>query len=371
MIDGYLLRQVINKVGEIHFNSGDEVHTLGHLYESMLREMRDAAGDSGEFYTPRPLVRFIVAATNPKIGETVLDPACGTGGFLAEAFTYLEKQCRTVEHRRALQSASIFGGEAKPLPYLLCQMNLVLHGLEAPRIDPLNSLRHKIAGIGDAQRVDVIVTNPPFGGEEGSGIAGNFPADRRTAETALLFLQLIMRKLRRNPAGRAAVVVPHGTLFGDGVCAKIKRDLIEQFNLHTVIRLPEGVFEPYTPIPTNILFFDRTGPTREIWYYQVPPPEGRRKYTKTMPMKFEDFADCLKWWNNRRQGKNAWKVKPSDVLKFDKKGELLSSNLDIKNPRGDEEIEHLPPEQLVKRIRERESEIATLMAEVETLLVEA
>ena len=209
MINGYLLRDVINKVSDIHFTSSDEIHTLGHLYESMLKEMRDAAGDSGEFYTPRAVVRFMVEVMNPKLGEVILDPACGTGGFLVESFKHLEKQCKTVEDRQILQNQSIFGGEAKSLPYLLAQMNLVLHGLESPKIDPLNSLRFPLREIGDRDRVDIIMTNPPFGGEEERGILGNFPEDKQTSETALLFLQLIMRKLRRpdhpRPSGRGRV----------------------------------------------------------------------------------------------------------------------------------------------------------------------
>src|SRR6266478_5789377 len=197
MINGYLLRDVINKVAGIHFGSSEELHTLGALYETMLREMRDAAGDSGEFYTPRPVVRFMVAVTDPKLGETILDPASGTGGFLVEAFEHLEKQCKTVQDREQLQKRSIFGGEAKPLPYLLAQMNLLLHGLESPRISPNNSLSVRITEIGEKDRVDIILTNPPFGGEEERGILANFPSDKQTAETALLFLQLIMRKIRR------------------------------------------------------------------------------------------------------------------------------------------------------------------------------
>ena len=268
MINGYLLRDVINKVDEIHFASSDEIHTLGTLYETMLREMRDAAGDSGEFYTPRPLVRFMVQATDPRLGETVLDPACGTGGFLVESYTHLLEKARTVKDREIL-GKSVLGGEAKPLPYLLSQMNLLLHGVEYPRISAGNSLATRIAEIGERDRVDVILTNPPFGGEEEAGIRDNFPPDRRTSETALLFLQLIMRRLRRSPrAGygpaRAAVVVPNGTLFGDGIAARIKEELLTDFNLHTIVRLPSGVFAPYTNIPTNVLFFERTAPASRM-----------------------------------------------------------------------------------------------------------
>jgi type I restriction enzyme M protein len=363
MINGYLLRDVINKISDIHFTSSDEIHTLGHLYESMLKEMRDAAGDSGEFYTPRPVVRFIVEVMNPRLGEVILDPACGTGGFLVESFKHLEKQCKMVEDRRILQTESIFGGEAKPLPYLLAQMNLVLHGLESPKIDPLNSLRFPLREIGDRDRVDIIMTNPPFGGEEERGILGNFPEDKQTSETALLFLQLIMRKLRRPPKpGRAAVVVPNGTLFGDGICARIKEELLKDFNLHTIFRLPNGVFAPYTSIPTNLLFFDRSHPTEEVWYYEQPLPEGRKNYTKTQPIQFEEFAGCLAWWSKREENDCAWKVLASELL-------ANGCNLDRKNPNAATDFEHLPPEQLVDDILKKEQRILAIVTEIKGLLI--
>ncbi len=362
MINGYLLRDVVNKVDGIHFSSSDEIHTLGHLYESMLKEMRDAAGDSGEFYTPRTVVRFMVAVTDPRMGEIVLDPACGTGGFLVESFAHLEKQCKTVQQREILQTRSLIGGEAKPLPYLLAQMNLLLHGLETPQIDPLNSLRFPLKEIGDKDRVDIILTNPPFGGEEERGILSNFSEDKQTSETALLFLQLIMRKLRRPPKpGRAGVVVPNGTLFGDGVCARIKEELLKDFNLHTIVRLPNGVFAPYTSIPTNLMFFDRSGPTKDVWYYEQPLPEGRKNYTKTQPIQFEEFADCIAWWKKRKENDRAWKVPAADILKD-------GCNLDIKNPRGKADFEHLPPEQLADDILKKELRIAEIMGEIKGLL---
>jgi type I restriction enzyme M protein len=313
MESGYLLRDVVNKVSCIHFTASEEMHTLSRLYENMLREMRDAAGDSGEFYTPRPVVKFMVDVTQPKLGETVLDPACGTGGFLVESYDHLAVTCKSVADRRVLQREMLFGQEAKSLPYMLVQMNLLLHGLEYPNIKYGNSLAVKVTEIGDSERVDVILTNPPFGGEEERGILNNFPADKQTAETALLFLQLIMRKLKR-PArgepGRAAVVVPNGTLFGDGVCARVKEEMLKGYNLHTIVRLPEGTFAPYTDIPANLLFFDRSGPTQTIWYYQVPMPEGRKKYTKTMPMQVEDMAACKEWFTAKKRVENeqAWKI---------------------------------------------------------------
>lgn len=332
MESGYLLRDVVNLIDGIHFDSSEEVHTLGRLYETLLREMRDAAGDSGEFYTPRPVVRFMVEVTDPKLGETILDPACGTGGFLTEAFLHLERQADTVEKRRIHQEDSFFGGEAKSLPFLLSQLNLLLHGLHAPRIDPGNALRFRLAEIGEDQRVNVILTNPPFGGEEEAGILNNFPEDRRTTETALLFLQLIMRRLKRAGRGRAAVVVPHGTLFGDGVSARIKADLLEKFNLHTIVRLREGVFEPYTDIATNLLFFDTSGPSKDVWFYEQPEPEGRKQYSKTAPMVFEEFEACLNWWNNRCEDDRAWKVSAKNLTERDEKGNVVKCNLDIKNP---------------------------------------
>jgi type I restriction enzyme M protein len=373
MITGYLLRDVINKVNGIHFYSSEEIHTLSHLYEAMLKEMRDAAGDSGEFYTPRPVVKFMVEVLNPKLGETILDPACGTGGFLVESYNHLEEQCKTVEDRRILQEKTLFGVEAKPLPFMLCQMNLLLHGLEYPQIRHDNSLAVRLSEIGDKDRVDIILTNPPFGGEEEPGIQNNFPDDKRTSETALLFLQLIMRKLKRpghgsEHGGRAAVVVPNGTLFGDGVCARIKEELLKNFNLHTIVRLPKGVFSPYADIPTNILFFDRANPTKKIWYYQVPAPHGRKQYTKTNPLQYDEFSDCLKWWNKRKENDFSWLVKAEDILKYDQQGNLFSVNLDVKNPNTPNGLEHLPPEKLVEDILQKETGILEVLQEIKSIL---
>ncbi|MEQ8288730.1 MAG: class I SAM-dependent DNA methyltransferase [Gammaproteobacteria bacterium] len=441
MESGYLLRDVLNKVNGIHFTASEEMHTLSRLYENMLKEMRDAAGDSGEFYTPRPVVKFMVEVTNPLLGETVLDPACGTGGFMVEAYEHLAASCKSVAQRRVLQEESLFGQEAKPLPYMLVQMNLLLHGLEYPNIRYGNTLTQKVTEIGDSERVDVILTNPPFGGEEERGILNNFPADKQTAETALLFLQLIMRKLKRpsqGKAGRAAVVVPNGMLFGDGVCARIKEELLKDFNLHTIVRLPEGTFSPYTDIPSNLLFFDRTGPTKTIWYYQVPLPEGRKKYSKTMPMQFEDMAECQKWFleEKRVETEQAWKIDFKKLLdnaiseatprweaakdaasrakklerqakdvqadlkllaKDDSKRVKLKSridelsaaaadcrklqaseqgagdtiywpvfNLDYKNPRSVDALEHQHPQDLIESILNKENEVLRLLEEIRT-----
>jgi type I restriction enzyme M protein len=245
-------------------------------------------------------------------------------------------------------------------------MNLLLHGLDSPQIDPGNALRFKLSEIGEKERVDVILTNPPFGGEEEKGVQGNFPEDRQTSETALLFLQLIMRKLKRQPTSakrpaRAAVVVPNGTLFADGVCARIKEELLKEFNLHTIVRLPNGVFAPYTSIPTNILFFERSGPTNEVWYYEQPLPEGRKNYTKTQPMQFDEFKGCMAWWNKREESDQAWKVPVAELLN-------ANCNFDRKNPRANVDFEHLPPDQLADDILKKELRIAELMREIKVAL---
>lgn len=361
MVSGYLLKEVITKVDELHFQSSDEIHTLGNLYESMLQEMRNAAGDSGEFYTPRPVVKLMVKLTDPQLGETVLDPACGTGGFLSETFDHLRTQCKRAQDYEILQRRSIYGQEAKPLPYLLAQMNLVLHGLEAPSILYTNSLAVKLTELGDDQRVDVIMTNPPFGGEEEAAIKNGYPADKQTSETALLFLQLIMRRLNRK-SGRAAVVVPNGVLFGDGIAGRIKQELLTEFNLHTIVRLPNGVFAPYTAIPTNLLFFDRSGPTEDVWFYEHPLPEGRKTYTKLHSLRDEEFIPLMTWWNARVENDRAWKVPAKTLLEN-------GCNLDVKNPSAKDDLEHLPPEQLVESILAKERQIIALLEELRAELM--
>lgn len=369
MQSGYILRDVLDKVGEIHFSSSEEIHTLSHLYESMLKEMRDAAGDSGEFYTPRPLVRLIVQAVDPKPGETVLDPAAGTGGFLVEAYEHIRPLASTIAEFDRLQRSTLNGIEAKPLPYLLCQMNLLLHGVESPQIDPLNALRSRMSEIGDRDRVDVVVTNPPFGGEEEKGIQRNFPTDKQTAETALLFLQLIMRKLRRpgragSEGGRAGVVVPNGTLGSGGVGARIKESLLKEFNLHTVLRLPSGVFAPYTNIPTNVLFFDRSGPTDRVWFYEHPLPEGRKNYTKTMPLRYEEFEPFLAWWQDRVEDEHAWNLPVDQVLEYGDSGALASVDLDRSHPTRAVAESEVPPAELIRELQTAQRELLAVLGDL-------
>jgi type I restriction enzyme M protein len=335
MINGYLLRDVIDKIDEIHFTNNEETNTLSHLYESILKEMRDASGDAGEFYTPRPVVKFMVEMLNPKIGEIVYDPASGTGGFLVASFEHLKKQAKTIEQQEILQNKSIIGGEAKPLPYLLCQMNLLLHGLNYPNIDSRNSLRKPLRDIGDSERVEIILTNPPFGGEEERGILNNFPDDKKTADTALLFLQLIMRKLKRKKpnekGGRAAVVIPNSTLIANGVSGRIIKQLLTDFNVHTIVRLGDGVFAPYTDIPSNLVFFDTSKATDKIWFYEISVPEDRKKYSKTKSLKSEEFENLKKWWNNRKASENAWAINVTDAFS-NSDVNSVSISLDLKNP---------------------------------------
>jgi type I restriction enzyme M protein len=362
---GYILREVVDKLSTINFNSSDDIHAVSHFYESMLREMRDSAGDAGEFYTPRPVVRFIIDRLAPQLGERVLDPACGTCGFLVETYEQLGGEVRNPEQSKLLQD-SLMGIEKKSMPYLLGVMNLLLHGVEYPNIVERNALSTNIRQIKDAERVDVVATNPPFGGEEERGILNNFPEGMRTSETALLYFQYVMALLKR-PGGRCGMVLPNGFLFGGGVAAEVKRQLLTRFNLHTIVRLPNGVFEPYTPISTNLVFFEACAPedeetcTREVWYYELPMSEGRKKYSKTKPLQYEEFAHCIAWWNKREENERAWKVPVEQILAND-------CNLDIKNPNGKKDFEHLPPEQLVEDILRKEQRIAEIMLEIKQVL---
>lgn len=374
MINGYIIRDVSLKLSEINFKSSEDAHTLSGLYEGMLREMRDSAGDSGEFYTPRPVVRLMVRLTAPVLGERILDPACGTGGFLVETYEYLKLQVSRSDQEAALQRETLFGYEAKSLPYMLAEMNMLLHGITTPNVTLQNALARRIAEIGDSDRVDVILTNPPFGGEEEDAIKSNYPAHLQTAETALLFLQQIMRMLARPTSGhglsggRAAVVVPNGTLFGDGVSARVKALLLREFNLHTIVRLPKGVFAPYSDIATNLLFFDRAGPTEEIWYYEHPLPDGRKQYVKTKPVRYDEFEPLVGWWSNRTETARAWKVKAQDVLVYADDGTLKSCNLDVANPNDLDSSDNRTANEIVSSMLTRSKEIDQLLVEIGKLL---
>ncbi|RBY79801.1 SAM-dependent DNA methyltransferase [Geodermatophilus sp. TF02-6] len=359
MLSGYLLADLVDEVNKVSFRSSDDVHTMAHLYESMLREMRDAAGDAGEFYTPRPVIRFMVGRVDPRPGEVVMDPAAGTGGFLVEAWDHLVAAAdasETPARQRELLRGTLRGFEKKPMPYLLGQMNLLLHEVDAPRITRGNALTFSAA---DQRRdgVDVVLTNPPFGGEEEAGVKDYFPSDYRTAETSWLFLVSVMERISRSPHGRAAVVVPNGVLFDEGIGARIKEKLLREFNLHTIVRLPNGTFSPYTLIPTNILFFERGGPTKEIWFYEHPLPEGRKNYTKTKPLRYEEFADCEAWWGGAERGDRvetaqAWKVPVEDVKSY---------NFDLHNPHRPDDLAHRPPAELIEELIDTEKRILALL----------
>jgi type I restriction enzyme M protein len=323
MKNGTLMRQVINKINEINFNSSEDRHLFGDIYEQILRDLQ-SAGNAGEYYTPRAVTQFMVDMVNPRLGEKFLDPACGTGGFLTCTINNIRKNyVKSVEDEEQLQK-SIAGVEKKPLPHLLCVTNMLLHGIEVPsQIRHDNTLARPLRDYGSSDRVDVIVTNPPFGGMEEDGIESNFPATYRTRETADLFLLLIMHLLK--DGGRGAIVLPDGTLFGEGVKTRIKEKLLEECNLHTIVRLPNGVFSPYTGIKTNLLFFTKGARTKEIWFYEHPYPNGVKSYNKTKPIRIEEFEPEKAWWQKREKNERAWKVSIDEI----KAG---GYNLDIKNP---------------------------------------
>ncbi|MDY6825503.1 MAG: class I SAM-dependent DNA methyltransferase [Thermodesulfobacteriota bacterium] len=323
MKSGTLMRQVINKINEIDFNRSSDRHLFNDIYEKILKDLQ-SAGNAGEYYTPRAVTQFMVDMVAPRLGEKILDPACGTGGFLVCAIENIRQQdVKTVKDEETLQK-SIHGVEKKALPHLLCVTNMLLHEIDVPvQIQHDNTLAKPLRGYGPRDRVDVVVTNPPFGGMEEDGIENNFPKTFRTRETADLFLVLIMHILKEG--GRAAVVLPDGTLFGEGIKTRIKEKLLAECNLHTIVRLPNGVFNPYTGIKTNLLFFTKGEPTRDIWFYEHPYPPGAKSYSKTKPMRIEEFEPEKKWWKKRRQNQHAWKVSAEDIR-------AGNYNLDIKNP---------------------------------------
>ncbi len=364
MKSGTLLRQVLNKVQEtIDFNDSKSRHLFGDIYEQLLRDLQ-SAGNAGEYYTPRAVTQFAVDMVDPKLGEVLLDPACGTGGFLACAIEHVRKrQVQTPEQEAELQ-ASVRGVEKKPLPHLLAVTNMIVHGIDVPTgIRHDNALRRPLRDYGIADLVDVVVTNPPFGGQEEKLVLSNFPTSLRTTETSLLFLQLVVTLLRQG--GRAAVVLPHGVLFLDGVGSRTRELLLRECNVHTIVRLPEGVFAPYTDIPVNLLFFEKPGPTKAVWFYELPPPVNGRKYTKTKPIRTEDFQQVADWWGGRRrEGRQqtdcAWKVSIDTIAADD-------YNLDRKNPNAGDDFTRRSPVELWREVRDIENRVASVMNSIRFL----
>jgi type I restriction enzyme M protein len=361
MKSGTLLRQVANKINEINFNKLEDRHLFNEIYEKIMQDLQ-SAGNAGEYYTPRAVTQFMTDMVNPQLGEMVLDPACGTGGFLVCALENMRQQMKSPDEWQRLQK-SIMGVEKKPLPHLLCTTNLILHDIDVPLVTRDNTLsRRPLRDYTEADRVNVILTNPPFGGTEEPGVENNFPAAYRTRETADLFLLLIIQLLK--DGGIAAVVLPDGFLFGEGVKTRIKERLLERCNLQTIVRLPNGVFSPYTGIKTNLLFFTKGGPTQETWFYEHPYPEGYKSYSKTKPMRIEEFEPEKKWWHNRTENEYAWKITIDDI-------KARNYNLDLSNPHVPDE-DRGDPEELLKAYQGLLNEIATtrnsLKAELMTAL---
>lgn len=360
MKSGTLIRQVINKLNEIDFTTQKDRHLFNDIYETILRDLQ-SAGNAGEYYTPRPLTELIIECLNPKLGEKVADFACGTGGFLVSALNHLEKSIKNVEDREIYQK-TIFGIEKKPLPHLLCITNLILHDIDEPNIKRDNSLAVSIKDYPEKDKFDVIAMNPPFGGVEEEIIQYNFPAEFRTSETADLFITLIMYRLKQN--GRAGVILPDGFLFGnDNAKAAIKQKLLSEFNLHTIIRIPNGAFAPYTSISSNILFFDRTKPTEKIDYYQVPLPEGfKNGFTKTRPLQSSHLDCVIKWWNNRdKEDINAYTVTIEEIKK-------AGYNLDFKNPNIIKQEEDYSLNELLNLMNEKAKNINEIIGKLSELL---
>jgi type I restriction enzyme M protein len=366
MKSGQLLRQVINKINEVDFNNLAERQHFGDIYEQILNDLQ-SAGNAGEYYTPRAVTAFMVDRIDPKPGELLLDPACGTGGFLTCALRHMrERYVKKVEDEQQMQQA-LRAVEKKQLPHMLCVTNMLLHGIEDPSfVRHDNTLARPYISYGASDRVDIVVTNPPFGGREEDGIEANFPKQFQTRETADLFLALIIRLLK--PTGRAAVVLPDGSLFGEGVKTRLKEHVMEECNLHTIVRLPNSVFKPYASIGTNLLFFEKGEPTKEIWFYEHRVPEGQKAYSMTKPIKVEHFKPCVDWWggaerNARIETELTWLVTADDM-------KARGYNLDFKNPHTVTD-DHGDPEELLLKLDEAEKQASSVRDQLKAILEEA
>jgi len=362
MKSAYNLRDVMAIVDEVDFQNQDDIYTVSHIYEDLLRRMGSESGLAGEFYTPRPIVRFMVERLDPRIGETVYDPACGSAGFLVDAYLHLRDAAGarglTAQDAETLQRRTLYGREKKPLPCLLGRMNLILHGVSTPNVLRANTLDEDVRRIAAGEQRDVILTNPPFGGKENRQVQRNFPVQGQATE--LLFLQHIMRSLR--PRGRCAVVAPEGVLFRGDAFAEVKRDLLEGYDLHTVVSLPGGVFQPYSGVKTNLLFFERGRPTREVWYYDLQPLPGRR-FTKGNPIADADFDEVRQLWAQRPATDRSWAVPVADIA-------ARGYDLSARNPNRPADAAQLPPEELIASALDKERQITVLLEELQGLLAE-
>jgi type I restriction enzyme M protein len=358
MKSGTTFRQAINKLNEIDFNASKEHHIFNAIYEDILQGLATKK-DTGEFYTPRAITQFIIDMINPQLGEVVSDPACGTGGFLICALEHLAHQQKNVEDLEILQN-SIKGTELKPLPFMLSVVNLITHGIDIPQIKNDNSLSIQINDITPSQQVDIIVANPPFGGVVGDGLEQNFPLSFRTKESADLFLILFVETLKMG--GRAGIVLPDGSLTGEGVKQRVRQKLLEECNLHTIVRLPQSVFAPYATVNTNLLFFEKGKATKEIWYYEHTLPEGYKAYSKSKPIRIEEFEGLKSWWHKREESEVAWKVS-IDAIKERK------YDLDIKNPNKKVEEVELNINKILVLLKSENEKVNFIIQELENDLV--
>lgn len=351
MKDGVLLRQVINVINQINFEEYKERHEFGAIYETILKSLQ-SAGNAGEFYTPRAVTDFMVQMVHPKLGESVADFACGTGGFLTSTLKYLLPSVKTTEDQ-TLYNNTVYGIEKKSMPYILCITNMLIHDIDNPKIYHMNSLEKNVRDYKESDKFDVILMNPPYGGSEKEAVKNNFPVELRSSETADLFIDVIMYRLKHN--GRCGVIIPDGFLFGDdNAKVGIKRKLLNEFNLHTVIRLPHSVFAPYTSITTNILFFDNTHPTEETWFYRMDMPEGYKNFSKTKPILLEHFNPVIEWWKNRKEIEIDGFYKAKKYTK--KELEDRKYNIDLCGfPHIEEEI--LEPKELIAKYKEERNEL--------------
>lgn len=356
MKSGTTFRQAINKLNEIDFNSSKEHHVFNVIYEDILQGLATKK-DTGEFYTPRAVTQFLVDMVNPQLGEKITDPACGTAGFLVCAIEHLKKQVKTIADKQTLQE-TVTGSELKPLPFMLSVVNLITHDIAVPQITNGDSLSREYNSIRQKDRVDIIVANPPFGGVVGDGMETNFPLNYRTKESADLFLILFIQLLK--DGGRAGIVLPDGSLTGDGVKQRVRQKLLEDCNVHTIVRLPQSVFAPYATVNTNLIFFEKGKPTKEIWYYEHTLPEGQKAYSKTKPIRIEEFNPIKDWWNNRTESEVSWKVSMKTIID-------RNYDLDIKNPNKIAEEVVYDRKAIINKIEYNQSKISEILEELKSL----